>query len=92
MSGSQRKRKANQDRVVDRICECILSDGAPFDSGMVVDLADLKNELSTAARTDTLYGQQLIRELVKAVREEWFHDIRATQLVKELIEAAASTQ
>jgi hypothetical protein len=87
VSASLKKRKANQDEVVDQICACIIGDGAPF-HGEVDTLTELKDKLSTANSKDSLSGQRIIGDLEKAVGEEWFNDVRATKLVPELIQSA----
>jgi hypothetical protein len=85
MNGSQKKRKANQDEVIGRICECILADAPPFD-GNVETLDDLKKQLQVT-ELDTEVRKGALTALVEMVNEAWFDRSRANRLLAELSSA-----
>jgi hypothetical protein len=80
ISALLKKRKADQDEVVDQICACITGDGAPFD-GDVKTLTDLKSELRVA-QTSPSTRDQILNGLVAEVNIDWFNLRRANHLLR----------
>ena len=93
MESITKKRKPNQDEVVERICECIgADDAAPFygDVDTWVDLQD--QSASWGTRADNAARQCVIRGLVAGVKEAWFNEQRASRLLEELLRRFESPQ
>lgn len=82
MSSIMKRRKANHDEIIERICACIVADDPPF-RGEVQTWTHLQEERvswgkSVAAREEIIAG------LVTAVNEDWFDTRKANQLFEEL--------
>ena len=92
MAAITKKRKANHDDVIQRICECIVADAAPF-HGEVESWEDLKTELSIlnpnfAVRDEA--RDDVRNDLVTGVNEGWFTKLKAGKLIEELLREFAA--